>query len=172
MPTLSELVGSWDSGAAETHDGELTRSVPTRVSIPALGVRAKVVEVGRAPDGSIAVPSSDPAKATGWYAPGPAPGERGTAVIVGHVDTASQPAIFEKLGDLRKGRIIEVKRTDRRVATFKVDSVETVPKTAFPTDRIFQPAPRPRLVLVTCGGAWVGGQIGYADNVIVYATLS
>jgi hypothetical protein len=23
---------------------------------------------------------------------------------------------------------------------------------------------------VTCGGAWVGGEVGYADNVIVYAT--
>jgi hypothetical protein len=172
MPTLSELASSWSSGSVATHGGELGRSVPTKVSIPALGVRAKVVEVGKAADGSIAVPSTDPVKATGWYALGPAPGERGTAVIVGHVDTSTEPAVFHKLGELRKGKLIEVNRADRRIASFKVDSVETVPKTAFPADRVFQAADRPRLVLVTCGGPWLGGQVGYADNVIVYATLA
>ena len=150
----------------------LSPSKPTRISIPALGVRAQVIEVGLAADGSIATPATDPAEATGWYSLGPTPGERGTAVIVGHVDTDSQPAVFHRLSELRKGKLIEVDREDHRVATFTVESVETFPKTSFPADRVFESTDRARLVLVTCGGTWVGGHIGYRDNVIVFATLA
>jgi hypothetical protein len=30
---------------------------------------------------------------------------------------------------------------------------------------------RPGLRLITCGGEWKGGSIGYADNIIVFASL-
>jgi LPXTG-site transpeptidase (sortase) family protein len=170
LPSLGDLMPA--AKAAPEPGGALRHSVPTKISIPSLGVRAKVVQVGRAPDGSIDTPSSDAATATGWYSQGPTPGEPGTAVIVGHVDTQTKAAVFHKLSELRTGKLIEVKREDRRVATFTVQSVETFPKTAFPAQKVFQPAEKPRLVLVTCGGAWVGGQIGYADNVVVFATLT
>jgi hypothetical protein len=185
LPSLSGLSsfgdshrGSTDGGSSEggsTEGGStegLSPSIPTRISIPSLGVRAKVIKVGRAADGSIATPAADPAEATGWYRLGPTPGELGTAVIVGHVDTDSQPAVFHSLPELRKGELIEVNREDHRVATFTVESVETFPKTSFPVDRVFDSTDRARLVLVTCGGTWVGGDIGYSDNVIVFATLA
>ena len=91
----------WSHGTAAA----LHRSVPTRISIPALGVRAPVVGVGTAADGSIAAPAIDKPDETGWYRLGPTPGERGTAVIVGHVDTADRPAVFAKLGALGRGRL-------------------------------------------------------------------
>ena len=160
--------GSTQSGATEA----LGPSIPTQISIPSLGVQAKIITVGRAADGSIATPAADQAEATGWYRLGPTPGELGTAVIVGHVDTNSRPAVFHKLPELSKGKLIEVNREDHRVATFTVESVETFPKTSFPADRVFDRTDRARLVLVTCGGAWVGGDIGYSDNVIVFATLA
>lgn len=170
LPSLPGLSSPGD----DHHDSAegLSPSIPTRISIPSLGVRAKVIKVGRAADGSIATPATDPAEATGWYRFGPTPGELGTAVIVGHVDTDSQPAVFHRLSELRKGKLIEVDREDHRVATFTVESVETFPKTAFPADRVFASPDRARLALVTCGGAWVGGHIGYSDNVIVFATLA
>jgi Sortase domain len=167
FPSLPGFVGSGASGGHV-----LARSTPTRLSIPSLGVRANVVEVGQASDGSIAEPPSDPTRTTGWYRPGPTPGERGTAVIVGHVDTKTEPAIFHNLREVRKGTLIEVTRRDGQVATFRVDSVRTAPKTAFPSDQVFGKVDRSRLVLVTCGGRWVGGDLGYADNVIVFATLA
>jgi sortase (surface protein transpeptidase) len=160
--------GSTASGATEA----LGPSIPTQISIPSLGVQAKIIKVGRAADGSIATPAADPAATTGWYRLGPTPGELGTAVIVGHVDTASRPAVFHKLPELSKGKLIEVSREDHRVATFTVESVESFPKTSFPADRVFDSTDRARLVLVTCGGTWVGGDIGYSNNVIVFATLA
>ncbi len=180
LPSLPDPSSFGDSRGGSTEGGSneggstegLSRSIPTRISIPSLGVRAKVIEVGRAADGSIATPAADPVDATGWYHLGPTPGELGTAIIVGHVDTDSQPAVFHRLPELREGKFIEVDREDDGVATFVVESVESFPKTSFPADRVFASTGRPRLVLVTCGGTWVGGDIGYSDNVIVFATLA
>jgi hypothetical protein len=150
----------------------MSPSTPTRVSIGSIGVRADVVEVGQAADGSIAPPTQDPAEDVGWYTLGPTPGEPGTAVLVGHVDTADRAAVFHRLHEIRPGKLIEVSRKDRRTATFKVDSIESFPKTAFPASRVLVHDQVPRLALVTCGGAWVGDDTGYADNVIVFAHLT
>lgn len=150
----------------------LKPSKPTRVSIASLGVRADVVEVGKADDGSIAPPVEDPVHTVGWYGLGPTPGEAGTAVIVGHVDTHDQAAVFHNLHQIQAGKLIEVSRKDRKVATFKVDSVETFPKSSFPADRVLVHDDVARLALVTCGGNWLGGETGYADNIIVFAHLA
>jgi LPXTG-site transpeptidase (sortase) family protein len=167
LPKLSSLLwGELRGGSSMGH------SVPTRIQIPSLGVRAPVVEVGWADDGSIAAPTTEPATSAGWFRLGPTPGEQGMSVIVGHIDTESKPALFHNLSQLGEGKLIEVQRSDGRTATFTVRSVETFAKTAFPADRIFAETDQPGLALVTCGGAWVGGDIGYADNVIVFATLA
>src|SRR5262245_38118223 len=169
LPGLPNLAGRI---LAQGGDGNsLSRSPPSLLAIPSIGIHAPVVEVTTAPDGSIDIPTGDPAKQTGWYAPGPTPGEHGIAVIVGHVDTATGPAVFADLPKLRRGRLVEVRRLDNKVATFSVDSVETFAKANFPAQRIFQEGGPARLALVTCGGSWVGGALGYADNVIVFATL-
>lgn len=163
---------SWAPNWPMSHGGSMQPSKPTRISISSLGVRADVVEVGKADDGSIAPPVEDPAATVGWYGLGPTPGEPGTAVLVGHVDTHNRPAVFHNLRDIKAGKLIEVSRKDRRVATFKVDSVESFPKTSFPADRVLMHDDAARLVLVTCGGQWLGGDTGYADNVIVFAHLA
>jgi hypothetical protein len=171
---VGQLLGiplpSLDLGLRRHGEG-MQPSTPTRITIPTLGIRAGVVEVGQAPDGSIAPPAEDPAGSAGWFGQGPTPGEAGTAVIVGHVDTATGPAVFAKLHELRPGKTIEVKRADKRTATFAVDTVETFPKTAFPAQRVLTRTDTPQLALITCGGEWVGGHLGYADNVIVFAHL-
>jgi hypothetical protein len=159
LPDLSTLLHSSHAAGA-----------PSRISIPTLDLRARVVPVGRASDGSIAVPVQDPVDTAGWYEYGASPGQPGTAVIVGHVDTKTEAAVFAHLDQLATGDRIEITGPGARKATFVVDSLQRTPKTAFPADAVFAPAAKPRLVLVTCGGAWVGGQVGYADNVIVYAT--
>ncbi|WP_435832813.1 class F sortase [Micromonospora wenchangensis] len=149
----------------------LSGSPPTQIAISRIDVRAPVHQVGIAPDGSIDVPATARAQEAGWYDQGPTPGQYGPAVIVGHVDTTTGPAVFHGLRELRDGDEIEVTRADRRVAVFTVDQVQRYGKERLPVDEIFGDFSRPNLRLITCGGRWVGGGTGYADNVVVYATL-
>ncbi|MEV6692379.1 class F sortase [Micromonospora sp. NPDC051196] len=143
---------------------------PVSLTVAAVDISAPVKPVGDAPDGTIAVPPLSRHEETGWYDRGPVPGEPGPAVIVGHVDTKSGPSVFYDLHKLRVGDTVEVKREDGSVAVFTVDSVEHFPKDQLPADRVYGHDGPPGLRLITCGGQWVGGPTGYADNVIAFAT--
>ncbi|HEX5542626.1 MAG TPA: class F sortase [Micromonospora sp.] len=149
----------------------LEPSRPVRLEVPTIGVRASVHRVGLADDGSIAVPALDRHNETGWYDGGPTPGQAGPAIIVGHSDTRTGPSVFHDLRRLRAGDRVRVTRMDRSVAVFEVNSVEYFDKDNLPPERVYGDFTRPGLRLITCGGEWVGGSIGYSDNVIAFATL-
>ncbi|SCG76355.1 class F sortase [Micromonospora inositola] len=152
-------------------ENRLPASRPVSLSVPAIKVSAPVIPVGQARDGSIAVPPLSKHNQTGWYDRGPTPGEPGRAIIVGHVDTKSGRAVFYELGKLKPGDRIEVTRSDRSLVTFKVDTVEHFDKANLPADRVYGDDGPPGLRLITCGGDWLGGRTGYADNVIAFASL-
>jgi sortase (surface protein transpeptidase) len=127
--------------------------------------------VGLAADGTIDTPALAKRHTAGWFDQGPTPGEDGPAVIVGHVDTSAGPSVFYKLGKVRPGQRIQVTRRDHRVATFLVDSVQVFNKSQVPADQVYGDFSRPALRVITCGGPWLGGEVGYEDNIIVFATL-
>ncbi|MFI7605615.1 class F sortase [Micromonospora sp. NPDC049366] len=149
----------------------LPASQPVALTIPSIDVRAPVHNVGIAADGTIGVPDASRAQEAGWYDQGPTPGQYGPAVIVGHVDTTTGPAVFHELKGLRTGDRVDVRRSDGTVAVFEVTSVERFDKEELPVDEVFGDFSRPNLRLITCGGRWVGGETGYADNVVVFASL-
>lgn len=149
----------------------LDASRPVGISIGRIGLDAPVHEVGIAPDGAIAAPTAERAQEVGWYGQSPTPGQYGPAVLVGHVDTRTGPAVFHELGKLRAGDRIEVTRVDGAVAVFEVDSVSRYDKTRLPVAEVYEDFSRPGLRLITCGGRWVGGRTGYADNIVVFASL-
>ncbi|CNF45824.1 Sortase (surface protein transpeptidase) [Mycobacterium tuberculosis] len=150
----------------------LPRSVPVRVAVPSIGVRAPLIGLGLAPDGSVRVPAADRPGEAGWYDRGPTPGERGAAVLLGHVDSAKGAAVFYDLGRLRPGDRVEVARADGRTAAFTIESVERVAKDRFPTRRVYGPLDHAGLRLVTCGGTFDRTERSYRDNIIVYAALT
>ncbi|GIJ12781.1 class F sortase [Micromonospora andamanensis] len=149
----------------------LAASEPVGIEISEIDLAAPVHNVGIAPDGSIAAPPAERAQEAGWYDQGPTPGQYGPAVIVGHVDTTTGPAVFHELSQLEAGDRVEVARSDGSVAVFEVDRVGRYDKERLPTDDVFGDFSRPQLRLITCGGRWVGGETGYADNVVVFASL-
>lgn len=161
----------WGRAAAGEPGGVLAPSNPTRVTIPAAGVDARIHPVGLDRTGAIAAPSMHRADQVGWYRDGPAPGQYGAAVLVGHVDDRDGPAVFHRAGHLRPGDRVEVSRRDGQVARFEVTRVGTYPKVRLPADEVYGDFDRPELRLITCGGRWLGGETGYADNVVVFATL-
>ncbi|GAA1810439.1 class F sortase [Actinomadura chokoriensis] len=157
---------------ADHRAAALPRSVPVRVAVPSIGVRAPLIGLGLDADGSVQVPSGDRPGEAGWYDRGPTPGELGAAVLLGHVDSAKGAAVFYDLGRVRPGHRVEVTRADGRVAVFTVESVERVAKDEFPTGRVYGPLDHAGLRLVTCGGAFDRTERSYRDNIIVYAALT
>jgi hypothetical protein len=105
----------------------------------------------------------------GWYEPGREPGERGPAVIAGHVDSDRGPAVFYRLRELRRGDVIRIRRADGSVVRFHVEGLERWPKAAFPTHRVFGTTRTSALRLVTCSGDFDASIGHYVDNTIVYA---
>jgi hypothetical protein len=146
--------------------GRVAAGRPVSIAIAAVGVDARVVPVGLRTDGTMEAPAVDLA---GWYEPGARPGEAGPAVIVGHVDSRRGPAVFHRLGELRPGDRIVVGLQGGGARPFLVEWVERRPKTALPTQRIWNRTRRPVLRLTTCGGSFDPSTGHYRDNVIVYA---
>ena len=142
-------------------------AIPVRVEIPSIGVRAPIIRLGLNPDRTLEVPTDY--GDTGWWSGGARPGENGPAVIVGHVDSKTGPAVFYRLSELRPGAKVVVVRTDGSRAHFTVQGSERYPKDEFPTARVYGHTDGPTLRLITCGGAFDSSSGHYKDNTIVYA---
>jgi sortase (surface protein transpeptidase) len=144
-----------------------TVPAPTRVTIPAIEVDSTLVQIGVDGSGTL-VPPEDFSRA-GWFAAGPAPGEVGPAVLAGHVDNRSGPAVFFRLEELAPGDEVLVTRSDGQTVRFTVTRVAAYPKSAFATAEVYGPTPGAELRLITCGGTFDRSRRSYTDNVVVYA---
>lgn len=140
---------------------------PVSVRIPSLGVDSQLERLGRSRGGTIEVPTHW--GRAGWYRNGPRPGEHGAAVILGHVDSPTGPAVFAGLAALRAGARIVVIRADGSSVAFRVSRVEQHRRSRFPVEDVYWPTLRPELRLVTCGGSYDRARGGYLSNIIVFA---
>jgi sortase (surface protein transpeptidase) len=141
---------------------------PVSLVIPLIGVNTQLITLGLTSSGALQVPSST--SVAGWYAGSPRPGEMGSAIIVGHIDSTSGPGVFWRLSELRAGNKVYVKRADGTLVEFRVSSVQTYLKDRFPTQAVYGPTPDPELRLITCGGAFDYATGHYLSNIVVYAT--
>jgi sortase (surface protein transpeptidase) len=173
-PATSSTSGRATNGAEAANGFRSARDyratpVPSRITIPKIGVASRLDQLGRAPDGTVEVP--DRWEVAGWYAPGPRPGDPGSAVILGHVDSKRGPAVFFRLRELRPGDEIKVTRADGSVVRFVVERTGQYDKQRFPTDDVYYPTLRSTLRLVTCGGQFDDTAGHYRSNIIVFATI-
>jgi len=145
-------------------------ALPVRLQIPAIAVSTPLVRLGRLPDGSIEVPHDW--NTAGWYDRGPRPGQPGPAVILGHVDSKTGPAVFFRLRALRPRDVVRVGLADDRILVFRVQRVERYPKDKFPAEAVYLPTLNRELRLITCGGDFDYAAGSYRDNIVVYATLA
>lgn len=152
----------------------LARSVPTTLSIPAIGITGDhLAAFGTDPQGAIAVPPATPGVPPGWYTGSPTPGQLGPSVIVGHTDEKNDArSVFFRLGELRPGDQVEVTLADHMVAVFTVDSLEEYPKAEFPTAHVYGNINHAGLRLISCIGTFDRATGHYLDNIVVYAHLT
>lgn len=139
---------------------------PVELAIPALGVRATVRPVALDAKGALITP---PAQEAGWYELGPVAGARGSAVIVGHVDSRTAPGVFADLGTLKRGAVVGVLDEHGVWTIFRVRALSQHPKDQLP-DELWGPSRDRILRLITCGGAFDRRSSHYRDNVVAHAT--
>jgi hypothetical protein len=147
----------------------VARSTPVTLSIPAIGVAVAVSELGLNPDGTVQVPTDF--QEPGWYRLGPTPGQVGSAVILGHVDSYRGVAVFFNLRSLTAGDPVDVTLADGVVAHFVVTSVAMYPKDQFPAQQVYGSHGYSQLQLVTCGGTFDSQTGHYLSNIVVYSSL-
>lgn len=156
------------TAAPRVERAPLTRAVPVRLRIPAIGVDSALMDLGLLPDGSLQVPPSGfPA---GWYTGGPTPGELGPAVIAGHIDWHG-PGVFFKLHELKPGDLVTIRRADGSQPTFRIRRVAQYPKEHFPTAVVYGNLDHAGLRLITCGGSFNSKTGHYRDNIVAFADL-
>ena len=140
---------------------------PVSLSIPVIGVHTRLIRLGLTAQGTLQVPVST--AVAGWYTGGPRPGQVGSAVIAGHIDSYLGPGVFFRLRLLRPGDRVYVRQAGGRLAVFRVYAERSYPKDRFPTQKVYGPAPDPELRLITCGGTFDAATGSYLNNVVVYA---
>ena len=107
----------------------------------------------------------------GWFVYGARPGETGTAVIVGHLDSPNGTAIFTDLNKIKKGDEIKISREDGSEVMYVAESVSKFSQDAFPTHKVYDSTPYPSLRLITCAGTYNKQTGHYSDNLVVFARL-
>ena len=144
---------------------------PAEVRIPKIDAVSSLVPLGLNADRTVQVPPVDTPEQAGWFTGAPRPGDRGPAVLLGHVNGGGQAGIFARLAELDPGDEVLVERADGSTVRFTVRRVDQVPKTEFPTDEVYGDTDGPELRLITCGGSFDEGADSYRDNIIVYAAM-
>ncbi|MFI7238384.1 class F sortase [Streptomyces cyaneofuscatus] len=149
-------------------------AAPRSVEVPSVGIDAPVVRRGLDKDGAIDPPPYDLPQTAGWYGKGTEPGAEGAALLVGHVDTETKPAVFYGLSAVRPGEKVKVTREDGSVAEFTVDGVQVVTRERFDAEKAYGPRVdgRAELRLITCGGTYDQKSRSYTANVVVSAYLT
>ena len=143
---------------------------PVSLEIPALSLSVPFsAPLGLAASGEIAVPEDY--DSVGWYEYSPTPGELGPAVVLGHVDSVSGPAVFFSLGQLQPGDEITITREDGSRARFAVEALERYEQSDFPTEKVYGNIDHAGLRLITCSGIFERGAARYTHNLVVYARL-
>lgn len=162
------------AGPSSPSDNQLvlSRSIPTRITVPAIGVNSSLIKLGLNDDGTMQTPPLSDVMQAGWYRYSPTPGQRGPAVIVGHIDSREAgEGVFFHLGEMKPGEKINVTRADGITAVFIVDKLEVYPKSGFPTKKVYGNTPDAQLRLISCGGPFDTAKRSYRDNIVVYAHL-
>jgi sortase (surface protein transpeptidase) len=168
-PTAKRFAAPADKTPPAVATLATVRSVPTNLSIPAIGLSVSLSTLGTNADGTVQVPTND--QQPGWFRLGPSPGQVGSAVILGHVDNYTGPGVFFQLRTLVAGDQVFVTLSDGDTAQFAVSSVAMYSKQQFPDQSVYASHGSSALQLVTCGGVFDHQTGSYLSNIVVYSSL-
>ena len=94
-------------------------------------------------------------------------GDRGNAILLGHVTSLTLGNVFEQLHAVSPGDPVEVYSPDARYV-YRVADVTDVVRTDL---EVLDPTPNATLTLITCSGAWLPTVWDYSQRLVVRAEL-
>ena len=141
--------------------------IPVHITIPAIGVSSALEDLDVGADGRLAAPIDY--DRAGWYRAGVRPGDVGPAIIAGHVDSPTAPAVFARIAELAPGAEVLIDAADGTRVRFLVSGSVQSAKSAFPTAEVYSNVPSPELRLITCAGPFDPAVGHYTDNLVVFA---
>lgn len=145
----------------------LRRLPAPAVWLPDGGV-ARLVRREVGPDGTLPIP--DGVHNAAWWG-ADLDARSGTTVLAGHLNWRSTTGPFAELWRARPGEHVEVVNEHGRIRRYKITEIRTLAKDDLPqrAPALFRQDDAHRIVLVTCGGRWIGQASGYESNRIVIA---
>jgi rhodanese-related sulfurtransferase len=166
-PPSNQLLDSRPAGLGELQRAE--GRIPAKVEIAALHAVAPVTATATdLASGELIVPP-DPSVVV-WWAGGARLGDaEGTVTLAGHVDYNGVPGAMIQLQSLPVHSQVVVTSASGRQYRYSVASRVRVSKQSLNQLDVFRTAGPPRLVLLTCGGAFDAARRSYDDNVVVVA---
>jgi sortase A len=152
----------------------VSHAAPAKLEIPKLGIDATIERVATDKNGQMGVPSDYHNVA--WYSQGVIPGDKGDAVISGHLDWVVNgkltPAVFTKLGSLNVGDELQIVGQDSKKLDFKVTEFRVLAYNANPAQAgVFATDGPARVTLITCAGTFDQSIHQYTQRRIVTAQL-
>ncbi|NMD54322.1 MULTISPECIES: class F sortase [Tsukamurella] len=147
-----------------------TATEPTApVTVTVGGAEAAVDAVATDSQGALYPPTD--VNRVGWWVDSALPGSgAGSVVVTGHVDDARQGAGYAKrFAGLARGDEVTLTGKDGAAVRYRVTRTASVHKGVLPTDDLNRLDGPETLILVTCGGKFIGPPLGYENNDLVYA---
>lgn len=149
-----------------TASGIPAPELPVRLKIPSINVNSAIQYVGVNSAGEMATPSN--VFEVGWYKLGVIPGEKGSAVIAGHLDgQKGEVGVFSNLSKLKIGDELYVEGNKGRQIAFAVRAIHLAEPGY--VEEVFMASDSAHLNLVTCGGVWKKDDKSYSKRLIVFA---
>lgn len=124
-------------------------TVPLNLTIPSIGLDAKIIPVGLQKNGAMEVPED--VMKIGWYKKGSRPGEDGNVVLAGHVDNYLGKGVFFDLKDVSIDDEVVISNQENTLL-YKIVKIESYPYDDGPIEEIFGFTSQKRLQLITCTG--------------------
>jgi hypothetical protein len=148
---------------------------PVTIRIPSIKVESSLITVGKTAEGHIGSPQKPNFDKAAWYRYSPAPGQYGASVIVGHVDSYDSDngaSVFYSLAKLQPGDTVNVERSDKTTAIFKVYATREYKRQSLPANEVYNPhSANAELRLITCAGSFDEVTDEYESNTVIFAKL-
>ncbi|RAP30472.1 class F sortase [Brevibacillus laterosporus] len=143
--------------------------IPNRLRIPSIDLDTVIETVGITTEGSMDVPKAF--NKVGILSPWTKPGENGSAVIAGHFDHYTGPAIFYHLKKLKPGDQVFVSNTNNDQLIYVVKEITSFNTKEAPLEKIFGESVTSHLNLITCSGKFNKKTQEHAKRLVVFTEL-